>query len=87
MHGRTGDAEAIPTLPCTVKVTTNSEGGMEAEQVPRSAQGDEQAAPPTAPSGSDEDTWCFTFTGAPCQMLPLLRQMVRFERPFITWDI
>ena len=28
-----------------------------------------------------------TFTGTPCLLRPILKELMRFDRPFITWDI
>ena len=81
VHGSTGLADGIPALPCTVTVSTDADGDLQAS-APRSIRLD-----PQAHTDAEPGTFSFGFSGAPCPMLPLLKQMVRFERPFITWDI
>ena len=70
-------------MPCTV--TVDADGEEEEDEVMKAGRPqpgcNQDAAPPSTGS------FVFQFTGAPRPMLPLLKQMVRFERPFITWDI
>ena len=93
IHGSKGLVEEIPNMPCTVTVAKNKEEEEDEEsefKAGRPQPGFRDAAQP-APSDSAQpapsDSYQFQFAGAPCPMRPLLKQMVRFERPFITWDI
>ena len=83
VHGSKGLVEEIPNMPCTV--TVDADGEEEEDEVMKAGRPqpgcNQDAAPPSTGS------FVFQFTGAPRPMLPLLKQMVRFERPFITWDI
>ena len=86
LHGTKGHVEEIPNMPCLVEVVRDeeSEGGMEAK-TPRpadTAQAD--GADASLPAAALPDSFVFRFSGAPTPMRPLLKQMVRFERPFIT---
>ena len=89
VHGKKGLVDEIPNMPCTVTVTKmkdEGEGHMKGEMKaglpkPGLRCPEQEAAPQNA------ETFQFQFAGAPCHMRPLLKEMVRFERPFITWDI
>ena len=87
VHGNSKNAlaEQIPNLPCTVTVTADEEEEMQASKPVSGLQerqgGEGQSIP------ESKGPYSFHFSGAPCPMLPLLKQMVRFKRPFITWDI
>lgn len=89
VHGKKGLVDEIPNMPCTVtvaKMKEEGEGHVKGEMKaglpkPGLRCANQEAAPQNA------ETFQFQFAGAPCPMLPLLKDMVRFERPFITWDI
>ena len=75
MHGN-GLVESVPTLPCTISATADGETAAVG-----TAEGEAEA-------GMDSGAYKFLFKGtAPTPMLPMLKRMVRFPRPFITWDI
>ena len=66
-----GLANAIPTLPCSV-----------------AADGcDIHSAKVVGASDATPGFHTFKFSGNPCPFLPQLQDMVRFPRPYITWDI
>jgi hypothetical protein len=71
VHGE-GLANDIPTLPCSVAAD-----GRDVDSA--KVVGDSDATP--------EGYHTFTFSGNPCPFLPQLQEMVRFPRPYITWDI
>ena len=71
IHG-SGLANDIPSLPCSVA----ADGGALAS-----------AKVVSASDGTPEGYHKFSFSGNPCPFLPQLREMVRFPRPYITWDI
>jgi hypothetical protein len=91
VHGSTGLAASIPNMPCTVTVSSeldeDEEGSVLKAGRPQPAlrpSTQEATAPSNPPSSQSFE---FEFKGAPRPMLPLLKEMVRFERPYITWDI
>ena len=68
---------SLPTLPCKISATADGETAA----VGTAEQGQ---AEPSPGSGAYE----FLFKGtAPAPLLPMLQQMVRFPRPYITWDL
>ena len=71
VHG-SGLANAIPTLPCSVAAD-----GCDVDSAKVVGASD------VTPEGHHR----FRFSGNPCPFLPQLREMVRFPRPYITWDI
>ena len=97
VHGQHGSVAELPTLPCSVTVSAGAAGAPQPDVVPgtssqhtRDPDSLPRASTPGAASSSEstgKPPFAFRFTGAPCPMLPLLKEMVRFERPFITWDI
>jgi hypothetical protein len=77
VHGN-GMVESVPTLPCTISATAD---GETAAVLGTGAEGEARA-------GTDSGVYKFLFKGtAPAPMLPMLQEMVRFPRPYITWDI
>ena len=72
MHG-SGLAEAIPNLPCSVSAADHSrDSGSLADEG----------------SEVEDGFYKFDFKGSsPSPFLPMLKEMVRFERPYITWPI
>ena len=86
MHGSKGLAEEIPALPCSVTVTSDAEGELSAGMPQAGSRGQAGSAAAGAPA-EGASSFTFHFSGAPCPMLPLLKEMVRYERPFITWDL
>ena len=86
MHGSSGLATGIPVLPCSVTVMADESAphGMKAG-LPQPLAG--TGAPGGGAQAGADEGFKFEFRGAPCLMKPLLQDMVRFKRPFITWDI
>ena len=74
MHG-SGLVDAIPTLPCSISADSQSVDSAHC------IEEDEGA------STVDAGCYKFTFTGNPRPFLPMLREIVRFPRPYITWDL
>lgn len=99
VHGEKNMVEELPNLPCTITVTRKSTPdedededagcGQESMQAGRPQPGPrarDDANAPTRSSG-EGPPYTFEFTGGPCDFFPMLKGMVRFARPFITWDI
>ena len=84
VHGSKGLVEELPNMPCSVTVTANADDEEADMTAGRPKSGYRASQDAAARENASHE---FQFTGAPCPMLPLLKEMVRFERPFITWDI
>lgn len=84
------DAKLAPACERILRRDDLSEDAMafwEALRQIHASYGHHSGAAPTLPTSKTVNGRTFTFDGCPQPLLPLLKELIRFPRPLITWDL